>query len=206
MKDVWVGGGDEGWVVWAIGGGPKEGVYGRAMGLFDLVVEAVAGGSLIVFVGCCWEACRAVVRGDFRMMTVSVVLEVVRRSMIVEACLACLAGNWAGSCVVRWHTACCHSLLHLKRQIQRHRPLEVVSFLGVQSALARSVLRDYMPLAQVDVTAAVAVVLVAERWRLLQTALIWVGLGTNAPKPYFLLEDGSVSQSQSFPAVGQQDS
>lgn len=61
----------------------------RAMDLIGLVVEVVAGGSLIVFVVCCWEAYPVVVRVDFHMMTVLVVVEVVLRSMIVEACLAC---------------------------------------------------------------------------------------------------------------------
>jgi hypothetical protein len=61
----------------------------RAMDLIALAVEAVAGGSLIVFVVYYWEACPAEARVDFRMMTVLVVLEVVQRSMTAEACSAC---------------------------------------------------------------------------------------------------------------------
>ena len=179
---------------------------GRVMALSALVVEeVVVEGSLIVFVGYCWEACHVVVRVDFRRMIVLLVLEVVLRSMIVEACLPCWAGNWAGNCVARWHAVCCHSLPHLGGLSQRHRPLGVVSSPDVRSVLGRLVLRDCMPWAQVD-GAVAAAVLVAERWLLLQTALIWVGLETNAQKPYFLLEDGSVFRSQSFPAVGPRDS
>lgn len=61
----------------------------RAMDLIGLVVEVVAGGSLNVFFVCCWEAYPVVARVDFHMMTVLVVVEVVLRSTIVEACLAC---------------------------------------------------------------------------------------------------------------------
>ena len=176
---------------------------GRAMDLIALVAEVVAGGSLIVFVVCCWEVYPAVVRGDFRMRIVLVVLEVVLRSMIAEACLAYLAGSWAGSRVAKWHTACCQSLLHSAHLIQKRRRLAVVSSPDVRSVLAQLVLLDCMPLAQVGVVAAV---LAAERWPLLQTAPILVGPEMNVLKPCFLLEDGSVSRSQSFPAVGLQDS
>ena len=62
---------------------------GRAMDPIALVVEVVAGGSLNVFFVCCWEAYPVVARVDFHMMTVLVVVEVVLRSTIVEACLAC---------------------------------------------------------------------------------------------------------------------
>jgi hypothetical protein len=58
----------------------------QAMDLFALAVEAVAEGSLTVFVVRCWEAYPAVVRVNFRMMTVLAELEVALRSMIVEAC------------------------------------------------------------------------------------------------------------------------
>ena len=88
------------WFGW-LGVGRRRVCIGRAMALFGLVVEVVEGGSLIVCVGCCWEACRVVGRVDFRMMIVLAVLEVVLRSRIVEACLACWAGNWVGSRVAR---------------------------------------------------------------------------------------------------------
>ena len=143
------------------------------------------------------------VQADFRMTTVLAELEVALRSMIVEACSAYSAGSWAESRVARWHTACCHSLPRSAHLIQKRRQLEVVSSLGVQSALGRLVLQDCMPLARVDVIAAVMVV---EERLLLQTAPNREGLGTNAPKPCFLLEDGSVCRLQSFPAVGLQDS
>ena len=178
----------------------------RAMDLIGLVVEVVAGGSLIVFVVCCWVACPVVGRVDFRTMIVLAVVEVVLRSMIVEVYLAYSAGSWAGSRVARWHTACCRILPYSAHLIQRHHRLEEVSSPGVRLVLGQVVLRDYMPLVQVDVTAAVAAVLAEERWPLLQTVPTLVVLGTNAPKPCFLLEDGSVSQWLSFPAVGLQDS
>lgn len=176
---------------------------GRAMDLFALVGEAVAGASRIVFVVCCWEAYLAVVQVDFRMTTVLAELEVALRSMIVEACSAYSAGSWAESRVARWHTACYHSLPRSAYLIQKRRQLGVVSSPDVRSALGRLVLQDCMPLARVDVIAAV---LVVEKRLLLQTALIRVGLGTNALKPCFPLEDGSVYRLQSFPAVGLQDS
>lgn len=175
------------------------------MDLIALVVEVVVGGSLIVFVVCCWEAYLVVVRVDFRTMTALAVLEAVLRSMIVGACLACSAGSWAGIRVARWRTACCHSLLHSERLNQRHRRLEEVSSPGMRSVLGQLVLRDCMPSAQVDVIAAVAV-LVVERWLILQTVPILVVPGMNVPKQCFLLEDESVSLLQSFPAVGLQDS
>lgn len=181
----------------------------RATDLIALVVEVAVGGSLIVFFECYWEAYPAVVRVDFHMMTVLVVLEVVQRSMTAEACLAYQAGNFAGNRAAKWHIACCHNLPHSELLIQRRHQRAVVSSPYVRSVLVHSVLRDCMPTAQVDATAAAAAavaVLVAERWLLLQTAPILVGLGTNAPKLYFLLEDGNVSRSQSFPAVGLQDS
>ena len=108
------------------------------------------------------------------------------------------------------HTACRRSLLHSERLTLRRRQLEAVSSPDVQSVLERSVLLGYMPSAQADVIAVVAVgadvVLVAVKRRLLQTAPILVGLGMSAPKPYFLLEGGSVYQLQSFPAVELQGS
>lgn len=48
--------------------GRKRVCIGRAMDLFALVGEAVAGGNLIVLVVCCWEVYPAVVRADFHMM------------------------------------------------------------------------------------------------------------------------------------------
>ena len=132
---------------------------GRAMDLIALVVEVVAGGSLIVFVVCCWVACPVVGRVDFRTMIVLAVVEVVLRSMIVEVYLAYSAGSWAGSRVARWHTACCRILPYSAHLIQRHHRLEEVSSPGVRLVLGQVVLRDYMPLVQVDVTAAVAAVL-----------------------------------------------
>jgi hypothetical protein len=93
----------------------------------------------------------------------------------------------------------------LERLTQRHRQLEVVSSPDVQSVLERSVLLGCMPLAQADVIVA-DVVLVAVKRRLLQTAPILVGQGKNAPKPYSLLEGGSVYRLQSFPAVELQGS
>ena len=62
-----------GWFGWLVVGRRRV-CIGRVMDLFGLVVEAAVGGSLIVSVGCCWEACRVVVRGDFRRMIVLVVL------------------------------------------------------------------------------------------------------------------------------------
>ena len=190
--------------------GRRRVCIGQAMDLFALAVEAVAEESQTVFVVRCWEAYPAVVRANFRMMIVLAELEVALRSMIVEACSAHSAESWTESRVVVWHTACRRSLLHLDRLTQRHRQLEVVSSPDVQSVLERSVLLGCMPLAQAGVVAAVAVgadaVLVAARRRLLQTAPILVGLGMSAPKPYSLLEDGSVYRLQSFPAVEQRGS
>jgi hypothetical protein len=125
--------------------GRRRVCIGRATDPIALVVEAVAGGSLIVFVVCCWEACPVVDRVDFRMKVVLVVVEVVLRSMIVEACLAYSAGSWVEIRVAKWHTACCHILPHLECLIQRRHQLAVVSFPYVRSVLAHSVLRDCMP-------------------------------------------------------------
>lgn len=190
---------DFGWLVV----GRRRVCIGQAMALSVLAAEAVAGGSLIVFVVCCWEAYLEVVQADFRMTTVLAELEVALRSMIVEACSAYLAGSWAESRAASWHTACCHSLPRSAHLIQKRRQLEVVSSLGVQSALERLVLQDCMPLARVGVIAAV---LVVEERPLLQTAPIRVDLGMNAPKPYFLREDGNVFRSRSFLAAGLLDS
>jgi len=171
-------------------------------------VEAVAGGSLFVFVVCYREVTLAVVRVDFHMMIALAVLEVALRNMIDGAYLAYSAGSWAENRVARWHIACCHSPPRWVLLIRRHHRLEEVSSPGVRSALAQLALPDYMPSARAGVIvdfAAVAVQVVEER-PLLRTAPIRVGLGMNVLKRCFLLEDGSVCRLQSFPAVGLQDS
>jgi hypothetical protein len=125
--------------------GRRRVCIGQAMGQIAQVVEAVVAASLIVFVVCCWEAYPAEARVDFRRTIVLVVVEVVLRSMIVEACLAYSAGSWVESRVAKWHTACCHIPPHSERLIRRRHQLEVVFSPYVQLALALSVLRDCKP-------------------------------------------------------------
>ena len=168
------------------------------MGQSVLEEEAVVGVIRGVFAAHCLVAFRvAVGQACCCMMFVFAALEEVRRNMIVEVCPA----NLVGIRVVLRRTEFVQSQLHLACLLQEHHQREAASSLGERLALVRWEQQGCMP--WVQAAAAVAEV-VKSQLRL--TVPMQVGLGMSVSRRCSLLEDGSVSRSQSFPAVGLQDS